>query len=345
MAGFSSNDDAPVLVTGGSGFVGGSIARRLLDQGRKVRVICRSQVPGLQARGAECIRIDLGDTGAVREACQGMATVFHVAAKVGLWGRYAGFRAVNVEGTQAIINGCRDFEVPRLVFTSSPSVIFTGSDLAGVDESLPYGEQIPAHYPATKAIAEAAVLEADDRAGLRTVALRPHLVWGPGDTNLVPRVVERARRGRLRIVGSGRNRVDLTYIDNVVDAHLLAEQTLVERPDCGGGRAYFITNGEPVELWTWINDLLSRLGIPKVEKTISLRTARRLGAGCECLWAALRLRGEPPMTRFVASELAKDHWFSIERAKQDLQYMPRVPMDAGLELFLNQFEQTHLPGA
>jgi nucleoside-diphosphate-sugar epimerase len=339
MSGSSTFGDSSVLVTGASGFIGGSIAHRLLDHGRKVRVICRSPVPELQDRGAEWVRVDLGDVGAVRAACQGMETVFHAAAKVGIWGRYADFRSVNVEGTQAVINGCQDFEVPRLVFTSSPSVVFTGSDLAGADESLPYGEQIPAHYPATKAIAEAAVLGADDRTGLRTTALRPHLVWGPGDSNLLPRVIERARKGRLRIVGSGRNRVDLTYIDNVVDAHLLAEQTLDERPDSAGGHAYFITNDEPVELWTWINELLGRLGISRVEKKSSLRTVRRLGAGCECIWSALRLRGEPPMTRFVASELAKAHWFSIERAKRELRYQPRISMDDGLERFLNQFER------
>ncbi len=337
-----SYGESPVLVTGASGFVGGSIAHRLLDHGRKVRAVCRSPVPDLQDRGAEWARIDLGDVAAVRAACQGMETVFHVAAKVGIWGRYADFRAVNVEGTQAIINGCRDFEVRRLVFTSSPSVVFSGSDLSGVDESLPYGEQIPAHYPATKAIAEEAVLGADDRMGLRTTSLRPHLIWGPGDTNLLPRVIDRARKGRLRIVGSGLNRVDLTYIDNVVDAHLLAERALAERPDSTGGRAYFITNGEPVELWTWINDLLGRLGITKVEKKISLQAARRLGLGCECVWSALRLRGEPPMTRFVASELAKDHWFSIQRAKRELRYLPRISMADGLERFLSQFEHQGL---
>jgi nucleoside-diphosphate-sugar epimerase len=336
MTGSLSNEDAPVLVTGASGFVGGALARRLLDDGRRVRVACRTPVPELEARGAEWSALDLADVRAVRQACSGVSTVFHAGAKVGIWGRYADFRAVNVEGTQAVINGCRDFEVPRLVFTSSPSVVFNGLDLTDASEELPYGNDIPACYAATKAVAESAVLKADDHGGLRTTALRPHLVWGPGDTNLIPRVIERARKGRLRIVGSGRNRVDLTFIDNVVDAHLLAEQTLAERPDAAGGRAYFITNGEPVELWTWINDLLGRLGIPRIQKQISLRAARRFGLGCECIWSALRLRGEPPMTRFVASELAKDHWFSIKRAERELGYLPRVSMDDGLERLLNQ---------
>jgi len=339
MAGSFSSDDRSVLVTGASGFVGGALAHRLLDQGRRIRVACRSPVPDLVARGAEWDRLDLGDAVAVRTACRGMGTVFHVGAKVGTWGRRADFRAVNVEGTQALINGCRDFEVARLVFTSSPSVVFNGRDLADAEETLPYGRDIPAHYATTKALAEASVLKADDPDGLRTTALRPHLVWGPGDPHLLPRVIERARAGRLRMVGAGRNRVDLTYVDNVVDAHLLAEKTLVEHPDSAGGRAYFITNGEPVELWVWINELLGRLGIPPLEKSLSLPAARRLGIACESVWAALRLRGEPPMTRFLASELGKDHWFSIERAKRDLGYLPRISMEDGLERFLAWFSQ------
>lgn len=322
------------LVTGASGFVGGALANRLLDMGRRVRVICRSPVPELEKRGAEWHRIDLADASAVRSVCQGMGTVFHVGAKVGIWGRYSDFRAVNIEGTQAVINGCRDFEVPRLVFTSSPSVVFNGEDIRGGDESLPYGRRIPAHYPATKAVAEAAVLEADEADGLRTVALRPHLVWGPGDANLIARVVARARAGRLRMVGSGENRVDLSYIDNVVDAHLLAEQGLTERPATVGGQAYFITNGEPVRLWSWINELLNRLGLDPIDRQISYEKARKMGAVCEGIWSVLRIRREPPMTRFVASALTKDHWFSIERARTELDYRPRVSMAAGLERYL-----------
>ena len=330
MPDLSPNNDGAVLVTGASGFVGGALASRLLDQGRRVRVVCRSPVPALQARGAEWVPVDLADAAAIRGACQGMKTVFHVGAKVGIWGRLADFQAINVEGTQALVNGCRDFEVPRLVFTSSPSVVYNGQPLRGADESLPYGRRIPAHYAATKALAETAVLKADDPGALRTVALRPHLVWGPGDTNLIPRVIGRARAGRLRIVGDGKNRVDLTHIDNVVDAHLLAESRLDYTPDTVGGRAYFITNDEPVVLWDWIRQLLKQLNIPPIRKQISYRSARRLGAACEGIWSTLRLPGEPPMTRFVASELAKDHWFSIGRARTDLGYVPRVSMAEGL---------------
>lgn len=326
----------PVLVTGVSGFVGRKLALRLLAQGCQVRGLCRSPNPDLEALGIEMVYADLADAPAARAACEGRRSVFHVAAKVGVWGKRSDFQKANVEGTQAIVNGCRDFEVEKLVYTSTPSVVFNGKDLAGADESLPYGEAIPCPYPATKAIAEKAVLEAHNLPPgyLKTVALRPHLIWGEGDPNLIPRVLQRARAGRLRIVGSGENHVDLTHVENVVDAHLLAEIALDNPQNNPGGKAYFITNDEPVLLWDWINTLLENHGVPKVQRRISLPAARRLGGALELLWTLFRLKGEPPMTRFVASELAKDHWFDISAATRDLGYRPRITMAQGMQRLL-----------
>jgi len=280
--------------------------------------------------------IDLADSKAVRKACQQVDTVFHTAAKVGIWGKYPDFHDANVVGTQSVINGCRDFEVNKLIYTSTPSVVFNNESISGEDESLPYGDRIPCHYPATKVIAEKAVLAAhgEPPGYLKTVALRPHLIWGPGDPNLVPRVLDRGLRGKLRIVGDGENRVDLSYIDNVVDAHLRAEAALDETENNPGGKAYFITNDEPVLLWEWINELLVKHGIPEVGKSISLSKARSLGVTMELVWKLLGIRREPPMTRFVASELAKDHWFDIAAAKRDLGYYPRVSMDEGMNRLL-----------
>ncbi|MDQ8184906.1 NAD-dependent epimerase/dehydratase family protein [Pelagicoccus sp. SDUM812002] len=327
-----------VLVTGVSGFVGLKLAKRLLAQDCKVAGICRKPRPDLEKCRIEMIYADLADASAIRAACQGRDTVFHVAAKVGIWGKLTDFQAANVEGTQAIINGCRDFEVKKLVYTSTPSVVFNGRSIAGQDESLPYGENIPCPYPTTKVIAEKAVLAAHDLppGHLKTVALRPHLIWGNDDTNLVPRVVERARAGKLRIVGDGDNRVDLTHVDNVVDAHLLAEAALDRTEHNPGGKAYFISNGEPVKLWEWINELLESHDIPRVHRRISLPNARRIGAVMETLWKLLRLHGEPPMTRFVASELAKDHWFDISAAQRDLGYRPRINMAEGMARLLSK---------
>lgn len=321
-----------VLVTGASGFLGLALAKRLLAQGCRVRGLCRRARPDLEALGLEMVYADLADAPAARAACDGMDTVFHVAAKVGIWGAYQEFQRANVEGAQAIVNGCRDFGVKKLIYTSTPSVVFNGQSLVAADESLPYGKSIPCPYPKSKAIAEKAVLAAHalPPGNLKTVALRPHLIWGPGDPNLVPRVLERARAGRLRIVGDGKNRVDLTHVENVVDAHLLAEIALDNAENNSGGKAYFISNDEPVVLWDWIQELLAVHGLPPVRKSLSLPAARRLGAVMECVWTALRLKGEPPMTRFVASELAKDHWFDISAAKRDLGYRPRVSMSEGM---------------
>lgn len=330
----------PVLVTGVSGFVGLKLAQRLLAQGCQVSGICRKKRPDLEKLGIQMIYADLADAIAIRAACEGKSTVFHVAAKVGIWGRYQDFHAANVEGTQAVINGCRDFAVAKLIYTSTPSVVFNGRSLAGHDESLPYGTNIPCPYPTTKVIAEKAVLAAHDQAPghLKTVALRPHLIWGDGDPNLVPRVLEKARAGRLRIVGDGSNRVDLTHVDNVVDAHLLAEAALDRPENNPDGKAYFISNGEPVQLWNWINELLESQEIPAIQGHISLANARRLGAALELVWKTLRLKGEPPMTRFVASELAKDHWFDISAAKRDLGYQPRITMAEGMKRLLENLK-------
>jgi len=318
----------PALVTGGTGFLGRRIVDRLLAQGREVAVAARAGAPDLEARGVRLIRAGLEDAGAIRAACAGCETVFHVAAKVGAWGRYSDFFRANVLGTRAVVEGCRAHGVRRLVLTSTPSVVYNGLDLAGADESLPLTTRCPSPYPLTKAAAESEVLAAHTPA-LGTVALRPHLIWGPGDPHIVPRILARSRRGTLTIVGDGRNRVDMVHVENAADAHIAAEAALCAEGSPAGGRAYFITNGEPVVLWDWINGLLEGLGERRAARRLPLRAARALGAACEAVWYALRLRGEPPMTRFIASELAMDHWFDISAARRDLGYAPRVGMAQG----------------
>jgi len=314
-----------VLVTGGTGFLGRHIVERLLGQGRSVTVLARHPAADLTKRGVRFINASLDDTPAVASACAGIETVFHVAAKVGVWGRYKDFFRTNVLGTRALLDGCRTHGVRNFIHTSTPSVVYNGLDLANANESLPLTTACPSPYPLTKAIAERDVLTANS-ATLRTVALRPHLIWGVGDPHLVPRILERARTGRLRIVGEGKNRVDMVHADNAVDAHLLAEKAL---DHTATGKAYFITNDEPVLLWEWINQLLTPLGERPIEKRLSLRTASTIGTICEGLWRVLPLGGEPPMTRFVAAELAKDHWFDITAAKRDLGYTPRLSMAEG----------------
>ena len=315
------------LVTGGTGFLGRRLVERLVADGREVVVLGRSPSTELAKLRVRFLQASLDDADRVRAACRGVETVFHVAARVGVWGRYDDFYRTNVLGSRALLEGCLSHGVHRLIYTSTPSVIYNGRDFAGANESLPLTTDCPSPYPLTKAIAERELLAANCST-FRTVALRPHLIWGVGDPHLVPRVLAQARRGRLRRVGEGKNRVDMVHVENAVDAHLLAETALKRSADLGG-RAFFITNGEPVALWDWINALLIALAEPPITKTLSLRSARLIGAICEATWLTFQLRGEPPMTRFVAEELAKDHWFDISAARRDLGYAPRVSMADG----------------
>jgi 2-alkyl-3-oxoalkanoate reductase len=318
----------PALVTGGSGFLGRRIVDRLLARGRQVTILGRTPTPDLEKRGVRFIRASLEDAGAVRSAFAGVETVFHTAAKVGVWGRYPDFYNANVLGTRAVLDGCRTHGVRFLIHTSTPSVVYNGRDLSGADESLPLATSCPSPYPLTKAAAEAEVLAANSP-GLATVALRPHLIWGPGDPHLIPRIIAGARSGRLRIVGKGTNRVDMVHVENASDAHIDAESALRAPNSPAAGKAYFITNGEPVVLWDWVNELLSGLGESRVTRKVPLGVATAIGAASEVAWRIFRLRGEPPMTRFIAAELAKDHWFDISAARRDLGYSPRLGMSQG----------------
>jgi nucleoside-diphosphate-sugar epimerase len=328
-------DNSPVFITGASGFIGGKIAERLLREGRKVRVLARRPLPVLEKLGAVIIPGDLENPAALRLGCEGVATVFHVAGRVGVWGPADDFIRINVEGTRNLIAACRAAGVRRLVYTSSPSVVYHGKNLAGVDESAPLCTAAPCAYPTSKAAAERLVTAANSPE-LTTVSLRPHLVWGPGDKNVVPRVLALAKKGRLKIIGSGRNKVDVTHITNVVEAHLLAEKA---EAAIAGGKAYFITNGEPVVLWDWINQLLRGSGSPEITKHISLGAAYAAGSVLEALWRVLPLKGEPPMTRFVAKEMATDHWFDISAARRDLGYSPKVTMVAGTAELIEHLKQ------
>lgn len=326
-----------VLVTGGGGFLGGRIVRMFHTRGDEVVALGRSSYPQLERDGIQTVRADLRDAEAIGSACRGMDAVVHVGALTGIWGDRRAFREINVGGTENVIDACRRHGIGRLIFTSTPSVVFGKGDICGVDESYPYADRHVGDYPRTKAAAERLVLAAN-APDLATVALRPHLIWGPGDPHIIPRLVDRARRGRLLQVGDGSNLVDITYIDNAADAHLLACDRLKPGSPCAG-RAYFISQGEPVSLWPWINRVLGKLGAPLVTRSVSFAVAYQLGALLECVYRILRLGGEPPMTRFVATQFAKSHYFNISAARRDLGYSPCVSEEEGVRRLVESYRQ------
>jgi 2-alkyl-3-oxoalkanoate reductase len=317
-----------VLVTGGGGFLGGAIVRLLRARGDVVRSLTRSAYPWLDELSVEQSLGDLADPSAVDRAVEGCDAVIHTSAKAGVWGRYKEFFATNVTGTENVIAACKKHGVRKLIHTSTPSVVHSGGDIEGGTESLPYPKHFDAPYPETKALAEQAVLAANGPE-LATIALRPHLIFGPGDPHLIPRVVAKARAGKLRRVGSRPVMVDVTVIDNAADAHLNALDRLGIGAPCAG-KAYFISNGEPVELWAFIDRVLAEAGLPPVARRISAWKARLAGRVLESVYWLLRLPGEPPMTRFVATQLSTSHWYNISAAKRDLGYEPKVSVEEGL---------------
>jgi 2-alkyl-3-oxoalkanoate reductase len=315
-----------ILVTGGGGFLGSAIVRRLVSRGEQVCSFSRRSYLELAKLGVRQINGDLRCATDVRNACKGIDLVFHVAAKAGVWGDYRSYYETNYIGTQNVIDACRFQGVTQLIYTSSPSVVFNGKDMAGVDESVPYPARYYAPYPATKALAERAVIAATGNT-LSTITLRPHLIWGPKDNHLVPRILSRAKR--LRIIGKGDNLVDTTYIDNAAAAHVQAADRLASDPHLSG-KVYFISQADPIALWDMVNAILKAGGLPPVRNRIPYRIAWIIGFALEGIYRLFRLKGEPQMTRFVAQELASTHWFNIRAAREELGYAPQVSTPQGL---------------
>ena len=332
------------LVTGAAGFLGKAIIRKLLDEGKMVRAFVRRSDPDLSAWNVEMTQGDLTDPKAVENAVQECELVFHVAAKAGIWGETKDFYQSNVIGTQNVINACQNQHVRKLVYTSSPSVIFDGHDQEGVNESVPYPHYFLADYPRTKAQAEQLVLSANGPS-FATVSLRPHLIWGPGDRHLVPRILSRGRAGKLRRIGKRNPLIDSVYIDNAVHAHLLAADRLNPNANIAG-KVYFISNGEPWPLWDLVNAILTAGNVPIVRKSVPTWLAHMLGSGCEILYRLLRKQNDPPMTRFLAKELSTAHWFDIQASRRDLGYEPLVSMKEGLQrlrAYLNHQKPHEVP--
>lgn len=317
-----------VLVTGGGGFLGQAICKQLVAHGHAVRALNRNAHPALDTLGVDQRKGDIASLDLVIDAAAGVDAIIHSAGRVGTWGRIEDYYETNVRGTDNVLAACELHEIDKLVFTSSPSVVHNGADLEGVDESVPYATHFSSPYAHTKALAEQHVLAANGPQ-LATVALRPHFIWGPGDPNLVPRILGRARRGQLRLIGDVPKKIDTVYVDNAAEAHLLAlERLAIGSPIAG--KTYFISQGDPVTLEALINSWLAADGFPPETRRMPLGMAKFLGAAFEAIYALLHLPGEPRLTRFVVEQMSTAHWFNIDAARRDLGYKPRVSMAEGL---------------
>lgn len=318
-----------VLVTGAGGFLGSYIVRDLITRGGyEVYSFSRNSYPKLQEIGVIQRQGDLANDKDVEAALNGIDAVIHTASLVGMWGRYENFYKTNVLGTENIIKACQKLNISRLVYTSTPSVAFGEESLCGVDESTPYPHRYLSMYAETKALAEKLILKANGES-LSTTAIRPHLIFGPGDLNLIPRVIEAAKKGRLKIVGDGENLVDVTYVENASMVHVLALEKLSPQSKMAG-KAYFLGQG-PIKLWDFTNDILKRSGMEPITKKIPFKVAYFIGWILEVMLKTFgRYNVEPPMTRFVALQLGKSHYYSHTHLEQDLEYKPQFTIAEGL---------------
>mgnify|MGYP006289168567 CR=1 FL=1 len=323
------------LVTGGGGFLGRYIVEKLLKRGDEVSIFCRGVYPELEQMGVKVIRGNLKDREVTKDAIKGHHIVFHVASKIDMFGRYKDFYDINVEGTQNVTDGCIKWGVFKLIYTSTASVVFNGTDMKGVDESVSYPDKYLAPYPKTKMLAEKIVMNANGTNGLKTTILRPHLICGPRDPSLAPRLINIAKKGRLPIIGHGDNKLDITYVENVADAHILA----ADSPK-SAGQIYFISQGEPVVPWELLDNLFSKLDIPPIKRKVPYKLAYAGGAILEFLFKLFRIRNkEPLITRFLASELSKTHYFDISKARNELGYEPKVSLEEGLKRYVDYYLQ------
>ena len=326
------------LVTGGGGFLGSAIVRQLRERGDQVVVVGRSSYPHIEQLGAHCVSLDISTASsqALHDLLCDIDVIIHTAAKAGVWGKKEDFWSINVEGTEKLLKAAQESGVRRFVHTSSPSAVWHGGDECNLSEKdCPYPTEFLGFYPHSKAIAEKMVLEANSHT-FATTALRPHLIWGAGDPHLIPRVIARAHR--LRIVGSGKNKVGICYVENAAYAHILAADTL-DIDAKNAGKAYFITDLEPIVLWEWINHVLTAVGKPAITRKVSMNTAHTLGAVLEWMWRTFGLSGEPMMTRFVAKQLASSHYYDLSAAISDFGYREHTPPEEGMTLMIDYFSK------
>ncbi len=320
-----------VLVTGATGFLGQALARRLRSQQFDVSALGRNPavLAQLEREGMRPIQADLADRQAVAAACQGQAIVFHVGALAAPWGKREDFYRSNVLGTQNVITGCETHSVGRLVHVSTPSIYFGLDSLVDVAEDAPLPARPVNEYARTKLLAETEVDSAFAR-GVPVLTIRPRAIFGPGDTAILPRLIARLKTGRLPVIGDGRNLIDMTYVENVVDALLLCATS----PAATLGKKYNITNGESTALWPLIEKLCTALGYPLPKRHIPYRVADGAAALMEIVYGLLPGQPEPPLTRYSVALLAKNTTLDISAARRELGYQPQISVEEGFQRFV-----------
>ncbi|KPU82119.1 3-beta hydroxysteroid dehydrogenase [Psychromonas sp. PRT-SC03] len=318
------------FVTGAGGFLGKALCEHLRAANIPVVGFARAYYPELETLGVTMYQGDLNDSAVLLKAMSGCDVVFHVASKAGVWGSKKSYFQSNVNGTENIINACRALSITKLIYTSTPSVTFSGVDENGIDESTPYAKTFLNYYALSKSIAEKKILDCN-HPQLKTVALRPHLIWGPGDRHLIPRVLSRAKTGRLKLLGKVDKFVDTTYIDNAVYAHLLSVAELNNSSAKCAGKAYFISDGEPILMADMLNKILACQNLPKVTKRVPASFAYLLGAILEGIYFCFHKQNEPILTRFIAKQLSTSHYFNINAAKKDFNYLPLIDINEGMQ--------------
>ncbi len=325
-----------VLVTGAGSLLLGGVAAALVARGDEVVCLQRRAASFPGSERAQQVLGDVRDPAAVDEAATGCDVIVHGAARVGVVGTWDDYVGVNVGGTQHVLQSARALGVRRVVHVSTPSVAHAGRSIVGAGADSAVTGRKGAFYAESKAIAEDLALDAND-AALAVVVLRPHLVWGPGDTQLVGRIVERAAAGRLAMVGTGSALVDTTYIDNAVSAHVAAVDAIEVGAACAG-RAYVIANGEPRTVRELVEGICVAAGVPFEPRHVPVALALGLGSVVERVWPRVR-DGEPPITRFIAEQLGTAHWFDPRPARDDLAWEPHVTLDEGFARLREWFQQ------
>ncbi|MDR2350627.1 MAG: NAD-dependent epimerase/dehydratase family protein [Deltaproteobacteria bacterium] len=324
-----------VLVTGGSGFLGSRIAEKLLEDNREVRVLTRRPVPNLEKSGAEVFFGDLRDPDVSKKATGGVGAVIHAAAKAGVWGPEKEYLEANLEGTRRLLAASEENGVSRFVLTSTASVVFDGKDLNGVDESAPYAFDSVSNYARSKALAEELVLSRNGET-FKTLALRPHIVWGPGDPHFAPRVAALRKSGRLKLIKGGPYMFDGIFVDNAADCHVHALKKLEEGAPVSG-EAFFLTQGEPMDSRDFLNKMLDSMGLPPLKPTISVAQAKIVSRVLEFLWKLFRVENEPPLTLFAVQNLTCSHYFDLTKTRELLGYSPGISVDEGFALMKKHF--------